>query len=241
MQGALVDVLLHGLLGLHLEPPSHGVKGVGGSCSNGDGCLCSSERGDCTHHTRILLVRVQARDGVKGAQLQATVADDARDRHTKASVQGKEPTWSLGSLDQAITQATESSLARAHVRSQSCSSIVQGVHNGHAGCCCEATRHQVGAEELPKLGLGIVFGEHLLECVLEGQVERLGGEVAKAVGEVAVPETLHALLLQDTLGAVNHSGVTRHLATADLGVRVLSLHDQLHALDGSGQSLGNST
>ena len=37
-------------------------------------------------------------------------------------------------------------------------------------------------------GLGIVLWKHLLEGVLEGQVEGLGGEVAQAVGEVAIPE-----------------------------------------------------
>ena len=39
-------------------------------------------------------------------------------------------------------------------------------------------------------GLGIVLWKHLLEGVLKGQVEGLGGEVAQAVGEVAIPEAI---------------------------------------------------
>ena len=237
VSGALVDVLLRRLLGLHLQASSNGVEGVGGTCTDGDGRLRRGESADGSQDALVLLVGVQTGDGVEGTQLQATVADDAAHRHAEASVQGKEATGALRCLHDAVAQSAEGLLAGPHVRRQARPGIVQRVHNGHAGGGCQTTRHQVGAKELPKLGFWVVLWEHLLERVLEGQVEGLGREVADAVGQVAVPESLEALLLHDALGAVQHAGVAGHLPAADLRVGILRLHHELHALDRGSQRL----
>ena len=54
-----------------------------------------------------------------------------------------------------------------------------------------STRRKLAEDSFPaSFGLGIVLWKHLLEGIFEGQVEGLGGEVAQAVGEVAIPEAI---------------------------------------------------
>merc|ERR1719150_728886 len=72
----LVEVFLRGLLRLHLQSASHGVKGVGGSSANCDGSLSCSKRGHCPQNALVTLVRVEASDCVETSQLQASVAND---------------------------------------------------------------------------------------------------------------------------------------------------------------------
>merc|ERR1719323_3054259 len=75
VHGALVEVLLHGLLGLHLQAAAHGVEGVGGARADGDGGLGRGKGAHGPHDALVLLPGVQAGDGVEGAKLEATVPD----------------------------------------------------------------------------------------------------------------------------------------------------------------------
>mmetsp|Transcript_14008 Transcript_14008/g.29340 ORF Transcript_14008/g.29340 Transcript_14008/m.29340 type:complete len:287 (-) Transcript_14008:113-973(-) len=232
VHGALVEVLLHGLLGLHLQAPAHGVKGVGSPRADCDGSLRGREGGHSAQDALVLLPRVDAGDGVEGAKLQATVADDAHDGDPKARVEGTEAARARGCAVHAVAQAGEGLLARADVGGKPRPRIVQGVDDAEATRCGHTAGDKVGAKELRKLRLGVVLGEHLLEGVLEGQVEGLGGEVADAVGEVPIPEALHALLSVDARAAIDDALVPRHLTTPDLGVGILGLHHKLDALNG---------
>ncbi len=47
---------------------------------------------------------------------------------------------------------------------------------------------------------------------LESQVKGLGGEVAKAICEIAIPRAGQALFLQSALGTVNNACETRHFS-----------------------------
>merc|ERR1719215_1157401 len=96
MTGALVEVLLRRLLGLHLEASSDRVEWVRGCCSDGDCGLC------CSKDTFVGLVGIETCDRVKGTQLQATVTDNADDRHAEAGVERQEPPWAFHSLRNAI-------------------------------------------------------------------------------------------------------------------------------------------
>merc|ERR1719469_38010 len=84
---ALVQVLLDGLLGLHLQATTDGVEWVGRASTDGNGRLGSAKGGQGTHDSPVLLVRVQSRNGVEGSQLQATITDDANHGHAEASIQ----------------------------------------------------------------------------------------------------------------------------------------------------------
>merc|ERR1712113_1158222 len=73
---ALVDVLLNWLLSLHLQASSDSVKRIadtGTSCDCNLGCC---ECAQCTEDTSVILVRVQANNGVKGTKLESTVRDN---------------------------------------------------------------------------------------------------------------------------------------------------------------------
>mmetsp|Transcript_151931 Transcript_151931/g.368924 ORF Transcript_151931/g.368924 Transcript_151931/m.368924 type:complete len:338 (-) Transcript_151931:85-1098(-) len=239
VHGALVEVLLHGLLRLHLQAPAHGVEGVGGARTNGDCRLGSGKGCHGAQDTLVLLPRVQAGDRVEGAELQPAVPHDANHRDPKTCVKCHDASWALGCAVHAVAQAGECLLARADVGGKPRPRVVQGVNNAETSRCSQAARDEVGAKELCELGLGVVLGEHLFEGVLEGQVEGLRGEVADAVGEVPVPEAPHALLLVNAHAAVNDALVPWHLAAADLGVGILGLHHELDALNGSSERLRN--
>merc|ERR1712241_772785 len=58
----LVEVLLRGFLRLHLQSPSHGVKGVCGSSANCDRSLSCGKRSHCPKNALVTLVRVEASD-----------------------------------------------------------------------------------------------------------------------------------------------------------------------------------
>ena len=49
-------------------------------------------------------------------------------------------------------------------------------------------RRQCSSGELDGVAVRLLHAEHGLDLVLEGKVERLGGEVTEAVGQVASPE-----------------------------------------------------
>ena len=50
-------------------------------------------------------------------------------------------------------------------------------------------------------------GEHGLDTILEGEVQRLGGKVTDAIGQVSAPESTKALLVHGALGAVDDTTV----------------------------------
>jgi len=140
--------------------------------------LGRSEGADRSHQALVLLPRVHACDGVEGAKLQSTVADDADHGDTEASVKSKEASGACHRLLDAVPKASEGLLARTNIGGKARTCVVERVNDGEAACGCQATRDEIGSEELPELGLGIVLREHLLEGVLEGKIERLRGEVA---------------------------------------------------------------
>jgi hypothetical protein len=60
-------------------------------------------------------------------------------------------------------------------------------------------------------------------------------------GQASAPEGGKSLLRRDTGEAIDDPGVARHLARDDLRVGVLSLDEQLHALNRGSGRLGDST
>ncbi len=69
----------------------------------------------------------------------------------------------------------------------------------------------------------------------------LGREISDDICQVTTPEGCYTLLLCDTCKAVHNATVTFNFSTANTGVGILCLDDQLNTLDGSCASLCNGT
>ena len=93
--GALVEVLLWWLLGLHLKTSSDRIEWVCGCCSDGDCGLCCSECGGSTKDTFVGLVGNEICDRVEDTLLQTLVTDKTDDRHVEVGVEGQELLWAL--------------------------------------------------------------------------------------------------------------------------------------------------
>ncbi len=105
----------------------------------------------------------------------------------------------------AVEHALEfSCIALAHVCSQAGTGKVEWVHDEKRGGASGTSRGEVTGKIAPELSLLIDSRkEPALIGVLEGEVERLGREVANHVREVASPEGKDTVLGRDAPEAVN--------------------------------------
>jgi hypothetical protein len=78
--------------------------------------------------------------------------------------------------------------------SEAGASKIKGVDNEQRPGASHTTRGEVDGQERPELCFGAVFGEHGLDRVFKGKVERLCREVADDIGRVASPERKESLL-----------------------------------------------
>jgi hypothetical protein len=90
------------------------------------------------------------------------------------------------------------------------------------------------AEAIKKEAKDLVVDE-----VVEGEGGTLLGSVAEAVHEVTTPEGLHALVGTNAVEAVAHTLVWLDLSADDVGVGVHGLEEELDALDGGHDGLGD--
>ncbi|GMT26435.1 hypothetical protein PFISCL1PPCAC_17732, partial [Pristionchus fissidentatus] len=145
----------------------------------------------------------------------------------------------LGDLDEAVNKSLEfSGLALSDVSSETGTGEVKGVDEAERGGSSSSSGSKVKSEELPELPLLVdPVGEQLLEGVLEGEVQGLGGEVSDNVGEISSPESGESLLLGHTDEHIDDTLVT--LVGSNRAGDVLHLKEQLDALDGGDGSLGD--
>ena len=132
-----------------------------------------------------------------------------------------------GDLGEAVGQPVELSRGAGlpHVRGQASPGEIEWVDEAQGGGPGGAAGRQVPGEVAPELRVLVhASQEHLLVLVLEGEVERLGGEVADDVGQVAAPVGGEALLLRDPHHAVDDALVL--LVSADLLAGMLYLRDR---------------
>mmetsp|Transcript_20736 Transcript_20736/g.60308 ORF Transcript_20736/g.60308 Transcript_20736/m.60308 type:complete len:319 (-) Transcript_20736:82-1038(-) len=241
VSGALVHPLGLRLLRLHLKTTTDSVKGVRSITGTDGRGLGTSELGCRTDEAiLILLVGVVSGEGVEQAEVHTTVRNDTDNRNTNSVVKSTN-TRRRNSLLQTVKKAVELCLTSPDVRGETSTGVVKGVNNTQGARSGHATRCHVDQEKLSEFGLLVSLGEHGLNSVLEGEVERLGGEIPDDVGQVSTPKGIDTLLLCDAGEAVNNSGVTGDLAGDNLRVGILGLDEELHALDGGGAGLGDST
>jgi len=221
VHGALVDPLSLGLVRLHLEAPADSVEGVRGIGRGESGGLGTGELGQEADGALVLLVRVNADEGVVDAKVSTAERDDADDGDAEAVVEAHHAGRAGGSLRKAVHEARELGLARADVRGEARPRVVERVDNRERAGAGKAARGHVDQEELAEVRLRRILGEPGLDGVLEGEVERLGREVTEDVHKVAAPESADALLRGDAREAVGDTRVTGHLAGDDLRVGIL--------------------
>jgi len=191
---SVVDVLLLWQLSLHLEAATHGIEWVTDAGTGDDRRLSGSECGDEADHALVILVWVQSTKGVECTELEASVRDDSHKRDAETSIETCGAQWACSCLLHAINQAIEGLLAAADIRCQTGSRIVQRVHDAQASSCSHTTGGHVDCKEHAEFSLWAVLGEHVLEGILERQVEGLSWEVSDAIGGIPAPECAHTLL-----------------------------------------------
>merc|ERR1712054_6376 len=114
VERAVVEPLILGLLGLHLQAAANGVEGVRDEAGDDGRELGDAELGDEANRAPVVLVRVERLEGVKNTKVRATVSDDAHNGDAEASVHG-ENTALCGGLHQAVSEAVELGVARANI------------------------------------------------------------------------------------------------------------------------------
>mmetsp|Transcript_16361 Transcript_16361/g.35559 ORF Transcript_16361/g.35559 Transcript_16361/m.35559 type:complete len:369 (-) Transcript_16361:25-1131(-) len=235
VDGARVKLLLGA--SAHHQPTTDSVEGVRDDTGSVGHNLGHQE----LEHERRVVGEEGILSGIVQTEISATVHDDTLDGHTEALVQ-RHGAGGLGNLAQAVEQTVElTALAGADIGGETGTGEIKGVHDQEGGGTGETTGSHLDAEELPEVGLGAVGGEQCLNGVLEGKVERLGGEVTHDVGDVAAPEGGNTLLGSHAAEAVDDAGVAGDLARDNLGVGVLGLDQELDTLNGSSHGLGDST
>lgn len=239
MQRALVQDVGLGAAGLHHHAPAHRVERI--RDDTGDGGHGLRDR-PADHQGCVLGVGQHAARGVVESEVGGAVDDDTLDRHSETSVQAGE-TVGLVDLGEAVSEAAE--LARAvffaafaDVGGETGTREVERVHEAEGSGSGGATGSEVTGEVAPELG-PLIYSteEHLLVLVLEGEVERLRGEVPDDVGEVTAPEGEEALLLRNADEGVDDALVT--LVGGDLFAHMLHLEQQLDTLDRRDGGLGD--
>jgi hypothetical protein len=241
VDGALVEALGDGLLGLEHHTTADGVEGVVEGHDDGTGGGDGDEGGGGTEDTLVLLVGVEVLDLGEAAELTGTVDEGASDGDGPAGVEAGD-TLGLDGGHDAVHDAVELGLAGADVGGEAGAGEVEGVADGVGDGTGEATGEELGGEGLPELGLGVVLGEDLVvDEIVEGEGGTLLGSVAEAVDEVTTPEGADTLLGGDTLQAVHDTVVALDLSADDIGVGVHGLEEELDTLDGGHGGLGDGT
>ena len=149
------------------------------------------------------------------------IDDDSLHGGEESRVESPDESVGLVALADAVEEALELAVGRglAHVGAKTGSGEVQRVDDQQRGGPGRSAGRQVAGEEFPEVPVLVdAVHEELLVRVLEGEVERLGGEVPDDVDDVAPPEGQSALLLVHAAEAV-HDAVVALV----LGDRLLSI------------------
>lgn len=94
--------------------------------------------------------------------------------------------------------------ALTNISTKTSTCVIEWIDEAERGGSSGTTRGKIADKVAPELCLLVnTAQEDLFVHVLEGEVERLCGEVTDDVGQVASPESAEALLLGDTDEAVD--------------------------------------
>lgn len=219
----------------HHHAATDGVEGVGEETSDdGDGVT----EGEAGEETGVLAHEVHLVGSIVDAKVSTTVEDDTDAGDDEAVVDStvSSPSLSTGGLEDAVKGSGELALSTvSDIDGETGTGKVEGVDDEERGGSGGTTRGDVG-EEADEETIRAGATEPLSVEVLEHKVKGLSGEVADDVGHVSTPERNPSLLLGHTTEAVDDTSV----GLGDLGRLSLVLEEELDALDGGSDGLGNT-
>jgi len=231
IDGALV---LDGRSGGHHHTTTNGVNGIGHE-TGGHGDTVSQAEGKEQPGVGSQKDRLQR---IVETEVHSTVDEDADARNDESSVETLDTVGLEGlgvDVDETLV-LTLSSFALGVV-GQTRTGVVERIDEEEREGTRATAGQDVGAE---LLHVGSVLGnvERGLHFILEGEVERLRGEVTQAIGQVTAPQGVDALVFDGSHRAVDDAAV-RFVQPPLANHLILILHEQLDTLDGSGGRLGD--
>ena len=128
--------------------------------------------------------------GVIESEVASSVDDDSYAGDDKASVETDDSIRLEGllvNIHETVELALSSLLSALGIVGETGSGVIERIDEEKRHGSSGTTRGDVLAE-LDAVAVGLVHLKHLLDFILEGKVERLGGEVPDAVGKVTAPE-----------------------------------------------------
>ena len=84
--------------------------------------MCRTEGREHSHEAEVILVGVEADDGIESSELNAAISDDTHDRDTESVVESADAALGDGLLD-AIAEAVEITLAGSDIGGETGTSI----------------------------------------------------------------------------------------------------------------------
>ncbi len=231
--------VLGGLADGHHHATTDSVERVGEETRDDGDTVSKSEGGSGV----AILAKEHGAEGIVETEVEATVDDNTNAGDDEATVETGNTIGSNGLLVDiketvVLALTTSRALGALHIVGETGTGIVEGVDEKEGESTSGTTSSNV-LGELGGVGLVLLSLEGVLNSVLEGEVKSLGGEVTNDVSGVTTPEGANTLGGNDTLGAVNDTGVGA-VKTARLDHLSLVLDDELDTLDGGSHSLGSN-
>jgi len=222
---------------LHHHTTTDSVEGIGDNTRDGGDNLGNSPA--LPEGSSLGILQQHGLGSVVTSEEGSTVNDDTEDGDTEASVETLKTITLVDGLD-AVSKTVELTVSTlANISTKTSTGEIKRVDEHEGSSTSSTTGGQVSSEEFPEVLLGVVADEDFLVGILEGKVQGLGGEVTDDISQVATPERGEALFLGNADESINNTLVL--LVSSDLGRSVLDLQQELDTLDGSNNSLGDTT
>lgn len=169
----------------HHHAATHGINGVGGETRESGDTPAEDEVGQ-----EVGATRKDGLDGVVETEVEATVDEDTDGGDDETTVETSNTVRLedlLVDIEHAVELALATSLGRLVVSSETGTDEVKGVDEEEGADTSDTTRSDVGSNE-EHVTVLLLNVEHAGDDGLDGEVERLGGEVAHNIGKVTTPE-----------------------------------------------------
>ena len=226
--------VLDSFTGGHHHSSSDGIDGVGEETSDdSDGVAEGEGKGEGS------VIGEHGSHGVIKSEVEASVHEDSDTGDDEASVETGDTVGGDGLLvdiDHTGVLSGTALLGGLQVVGKTGSGVVQGVDEEEGQGSSDTAGHDV-LEEDGGLGVGLGGLEGLLDLVLEGEVQGLGGEVSDAVGEVTLPEGTYSFALHGSLSTV-HDTLVRSVEGSLSEHFSLVLDKELDSFNRGGDGLG---
>jgi len=142
-------------------------------------------------------------------------------------------------INQAVELARSSLLGSFVIIGKTGSSIIERIDKQKGTGTSSTSRSEVTGEPFPIAVLFLAETKHTLELIFEGEVEGLGGEVSKNVGQVSSPKGNKSFLADHSRETIADS-LVGFSQTTRLDHFILVLDQELHAFNRCSCGLGDS-